>query len=124
MRDKLQRESNQKLLLKDEIFKHAQIFRDALENCKSKLTHISFENFPRGSCGDTSVLLGTYLSEKGLGDFNYISGGKKIGKWSSHAWLEQNGLIIDITADQFEDQDLKVIVVRNSNWHNNNFVYE
>ncbi len=35
----------------------------------------------------------------------------------SHGWLKQNELIIDITADQFEDNNESVIVTINSKWH-------
>lgn len=35
----------------------------------------------------------------------------------SHAWLEQSGLIIDITADQFDEVGDSVLVTRNSVWH-------
>jgi hypothetical protein len=40
----------------------------------------------------------------------------------SHAWLECDGLIADITADQFEDVDEPVIVTRDRSWHAQ-FVY-
>ena len=52
--------------------------------------------FPKGCCGDTSQTLATYLyAEVGL-VCDYVLG--------SHAWLEINGTVIDITADQFNDR--------------------
>ena len=35
--------------------------------------------------------------------------------WSTHAWLELDGLVIDITADQFDQEP--VVVTRRSTWH-------
>jgi hypothetical protein len=35
----------------------------------------------------------------------------------SHVWIEQNGLIVDVTADQFDDVDDPVIVTRDGAWH-------
>lgn len=93
------------------------IFRSAIEKCDKKLMPISFRNFPNGSCGDTVTLLGTYLFDNYMGEFNYVVGCKN-GK--SHAWLKNDeGLIVDITADQFPEIVEKVIVSCNSEWHNN-----
>ncbi|OPZ87669.1 MAG: hypothetical protein BWY74_03344 [Firmicutes bacterium ADurb.Bin419] len=39
-----------------------------------------------GSCGDASLLLGKYLDEMGLGQFDYVCG--ELGR-QSHAWLEK-----------------------------------
>jgi hypothetical protein len=96
------------------------IFRSAIEKIKEKLS-ITFTNFPRGSCGYTTILLGTYLLEKKLGHFYYTQGDyyKSHNEWSSHAWLQQGDLIVDITADQFEEINQKVIVTKISGWHQN-----
>jgi hypothetical protein len=90
-------------------------FRRAIEECDKTLLPISFNAFPKGSCGDASLILSHYLKEKGYGEFDYILGGR-MGK--SHGWLKQNDIIIDITADQFEDNNEKVIVTVNPIWHN------
>ncbi len=94
-------------------------FRNAIEKISTSLG-VSFESFPRGSCGDASPLLGTYLIEQGLGEFKYILGNygsEEEGDFSSHAWLQSNHLIVDITADQFSDIDNSVIVSEISDWH-------
>lgn len=88
-------------------------FRYALEKCHSLLGR-SFENFPSGACGDTTPLLGTYLIEQGFETFMYASGNK--GN-TTHAWLQLNSIVIDITADQFPEISEKVIVSENSAWH-------
>ncbi len=61
------------------------------------------------------------LSERRLGEFEYVSGERQYPgdptRRSSHARLEQSGLIIDITAVQFEEVDDPVLVTRDSAWH-------
>jgi len=58
----------------DQVKQLATAFREAIERCNSERLGISFENFPRGSCGDASPLLGTYLIEQGAGTFMYVCG--------------------------------------------------
>ena len=96
------------------ILEECKQFRLSIEECKNKIGLDWFKDFPNGCCGDTALLLGKYLHEKGFGIPYYVSGwmGKK-----SHAWLELDGLIIDITADQFENISETVIVVRESDFH-------
>lgn len=100
------------------IFKICSAFRKAIEIRKDQLG-VVFKNFPAGSCGDTTLLLGTFLKHIGYGDFYYKF--KEIsenGDSKSHAWLENaEGLVIDITADQFTDGPGKVVVEVNSKWH-------
>jgi hypothetical protein len=81
-------------------------------------------SFPRGQCGTVTRLLAAYLEQAGLGTFAYVTGGRSDPAepdeegWS-HAWLEHDGLIIDITADQFpENHDQPIIVTRDRTWHN------
>ncbi|RNL60664.1 hypothetical protein EFK50_20355 [Nocardioides marmoriginsengisoli] len=64
------------------------------------------------------MLLGEYLRESGLGDFHTRSGVRECdGERRTHAWMVQDGLIVDITADQFPDACAAVIVTRDSSWH-------
>ena len=37
--------------------------------------------------------------------------------WTSHAWLRRGELIVDITADQFQDAPRPIIIEENSHWH-------
>ena len=39
------------------------------------------------------------------------------GNGREHVWLRQNDIVIDITADQFDEGQAKVIVTRHSPWH-------
>ena len=88
------------------IYIAAKSFKEAIQKCDKKLLPITFKEFPKGSCGDAVLLLGKYLSDVGLGEFDYVLGGVNE---KSHAWLQQNKLIVDITADQFDDQTEEII---------------
>lgn len=93
--------------------------RMALESTKDNLP-FPMLGFPKGACGDASLLLGAFFADNGLPEFQYVCGERGAqddGTWTSHAWLESEGLVVDITADQFEDAQEKVIVAYDSSWH-------
>lgn len=59
-----------------------------------------FSNFPHGCCGITTDLLAKFLLDNGYDeDLFYVSGTYED---VSHAWLETQNCIIDITGDQFK----------------------
>lgn len=96
-----------------EILTQAIIFRAAIERCTGRLLSISLMEFPRGSCGDVADMLGMFLHDILGIECDYVSG------WdagTSHAWLELDGTMIDITADQFEGNE-PVIVSFESAFH-------
>lgn len=99
--------------LVQQVSTQASRFRIALERLTGRLRAISLKEFPYGSCGDTSDLLGMFLSDSINVQTEYVS-----GKWKNrtHAWLECRGLIIDITADQFGGNE-SVLVTTDSAWH-------
>lgn len=104
----------------EEIYKAAEEVRSAIERADRASLPITFENFPRGSCGDATLILGTHLKSLGFGPFNYVVGDRGNqceGTWHSHAWLEGEGLVIDITADQFPEFPHKVFVAPTSSFH-------
>ena len=92
----------------------ATSFRTALEQGGLRL--ISLAQFPHGSCGDTCELLGQFLFDSGLGQWIYCSG-QRDEPFQTHAWLERDGLILDITADQFGDIHEPVLLTRDHGWH-------
>ncbi len=100
----------------DKIHRVALQFRIAIEACDRSMLPISFEQFPRGSCGDVTPLLGTYLIEHGFGPFDYVLGVRE-GSGHTHAWLRKGQLDVDITADQFTDAPGSIIVCVESPWH-------
>ena len=79
--------------------------------------YITLKDFPNGACGDASYLLAKFLKENGCGNFEYVLGERTVD-FHSHAWLEKNGVIVDITADQFDDKDCHVLVTTDKSWHN------
>ncbi len=89
-------------------------FRAAIEECDFKLLPIAFREFPSGSCGDAALILAKYLKENGQEGFVYVCG---MRDGHSHAWLQRDDLIVDITGDQFSDNHDPVCVSRGSAWH-------
>lgn len=89
-------------------------FRTAIEICDKRILPVTFQTFPRGACGDASLLLAKYLEESGYGSFKYVLGKRNE---VSHAWLENDATIVDITADQFTEISEPVIVAVDSKWH-------
>lgn len=88
-------------------------FRKAIETgCLDDSPRFAY--FPKGCCDITSDLLGTYLESLGFGQFDHICGQRD--DWR-HAWIEGQGLIIDVTADQCEDGPGPVVVAPQSPWH-------
>jgi hypothetical protein len=91
----------------------ASAFRLALENQRKALPD-PMQDFPRGACGDASLLLGKYLKDQGEGTAEYVwgtDGNQSLG------WLELDGIKIDITADQFEGCCDPVLVTTDSTRH-------
>jgi hypothetical protein len=82
--------------------------------CDPESLIITLREFPRGSCGDATLLLAKYLEENKCGKFDYVCGEREE---FSHAWLQRDRLIVDITADQFDDQNSPVIVTEDHDWH-------
>ncbi len=81
--------------------------------------------FPRGTCGDTSLVLCAFLAEAGFAGFELVCGergSQEDGTYSSHAWLQRDQLVVDITADQFVDGPGPVVVAEGSEWHRGFYV--
>ncbi|MGE8296000.1 MAG: hypothetical protein ACN6PH_10680 [Pseudomonas sp.] len=101
---------------KSKIKIHCNRFRQAIQKIPASGRPIDFRNFPSGSCGSTSELIGTYLEGLGFGKFYYVHGSKP--GIESHAWIKQGRLIVDLTADQFHEINIPVMVLDESPWHN------
>lgn len=81
--------------------------------------------FPRGTCADTSLVLCAFLADAGFAGFELVCGergSQESGTYSSHAWLQRDQLVVDITADQFVDGPGSVVVVEASEWHRGFYV--
>lgn len=109
----------------DKIFSDIQIqiikrechkIRSLMETAsKEQIVKGYLSGFPAGRCGLTCRVLGPWLI--GLFpnyDYEYVCGfhGRQ-----SHAWIEMNNLIIDITADQFDNISEPVIVTYDHSFH-------
>ncbi|AXI60063.1 hypothetical protein DLD99_06135 [Pseudomonas kribbensis] len=89
-------------MLRSAVLELATSFRLAVEivvDTGNVPMHI--QGFPRGCCGIISELMGEYCNTLGIGEVFYVCGMKD---GASHAWLEVDGLIVDITGDQFSDR--------------------
>ena len=77
--------------------------------------------FPAGCCGDATDLLGLYLLKYHSLESNYVCGhGLGDNSNQTHAWIVCQGYIIDITADQFNDDGYElpsVIIDKQSPFH-------
>ena len=87
----------------------AHAFREALDvqNREGELP-LHMQQFPALCCGVISELLGHYLNTLGI-QAEYVCG-------SGHAWLECEGVVIDITSDQFEGRPA-VFVGAKDDWY-------
>lgn len=75
--------------------------------------------FPTGCCGWACRMIGYYLKTEYNLEPLHVCASRSIpdGPDIGHEWIELTGTIIDITADQFNDQSLPVIVSESSIWH-------
>ena len=74
----------------------------------------ALQDFPHGACGLTCLFLSKHLAENDLYSFDYVCGERN---GLSHAWLRKDGIIIDITGDQFSDFGQGIFVGQKSNFH-------
>lgn len=99
------------------IISHAAAFRDAIVRSGGGGL-LSLQNFPNGACGDASILLGQFFADNALGEWFYVNGERAtLSGMQSHAWIERNGLVVDITANQFAEIDDPVLVTAEKGWH-------
>jgi hypothetical protein len=102
------------------------LFRHALEARHHDLDETIFGSFPSGCCGAVSELLAVFLQVRGHGAFTYVCGlwfDSDFGS-STHAWLEQEGCIVDITQDQFDGRGSQAFVTADRSWHDSHFAQQ
>ena len=94
-----------------EISRLATQFRNAIEHAYALgefKYELCFKSFPRGCCGDATDLLGQFLLEHGW-ESDYVCGSYYYDNpelnSQSHAWLRVEGLVVDITGDQFKNRE-------------------
>ncbi len=114
-------------MTEDELRKIATNFRQAIEESDfseasiGKEANIRVGDFPDSACSEICTVFGIVLTRLYnltplIEKVAQIENDKK--EWfGTHHWLEHNGIIIDITADQFEMVQDKVIVSSESQFH-------
>ena len=95
------------------LFEMASSFRKAIEDAidSGNLHEVNFLGFPVGCCTYASDLLQRYLFENGI--VTIQMSGEYGNGWTgeSHAWLETlDGIVIDITGDQYKNKSLKFTI--------------
>jgi hypothetical protein len=96
----------------------ASDFRRKLDAADKSILPEPFRDFPRGSCEPAAETLGIYIRETLGIECALTSAGIPNRELGTHAWLEYGNLIIDVTADQF-DQFGKppILVTTDRSWH-------
>ncbi len=75
--------------------------------------------FPKSCCEVASYLLAYYLRDMGFSDVRVVCGTLDFeSEEQFHVWLEVDGWIIDITADQFPRfSDPVIVTPHDGSWH-------
>lgn len=96
-----------------------KIFRQAFDNADLSSAPGFLPRFPDGCCAWAARMIGHFLKyECKLQPIHVCaSSASAPGREGGHEWIEINDTIIDITSDQFPRQSQKVIVSKNSSWH-------
>ena len=89
-------------------------FRKAFEASDLSKAPGFLPHFPEGCCSWATWMIGHFLKFEMCHSVEEINAERAS---LPHAWLSADGIIIDITSDEFEDSEAKVIVSRNSDWH-------
>lgn len=82
--------------------------------------------FPIACCEYSSMMLARCLIEKkgyNIADILMIKGQSISDVHQLHLWLKVNGIIVDITAGQFNEAEKSIIIDKYGSWHNK-FFYE
>lgn len=99
----------------ERISETGKIFRQAIIGIPKNefTTSLGVKDFPDACCDDASQLLAAFLSDKGHAGSLRVNGcnGDIKGELKSHVWLLYSGIIIDITADQFENYNEASVIV-------------
>jgi hypothetical protein len=106
----------------ENVYEIASIVRDIVEEVSVEIvTGVGWfpqAPFPSGWCQDTSRALGKLLKDQGETGFMLVFGRRPGDHRKTHVWLERDGLIVDITADQFTPEICaRAIVTTDRSWH-------
>ncbi|ABC32157.1 hypothetical protein HCH_05494 [Hahella chejuensis KCTC 2396] len=96
--------------LKEQVCKARTVF----EAHGREISDIYLGRFPCCACRAASDILGTWLTAHGYDNVTFVSG---LRGEEPHAWLEMEGLIVDITADQFIDGPGRIYIGADKRFH-------
>ncbi|WP_125205973.1 hypothetical protein [Capsulimonas corticalis] len=108
----------------EELHAIARRFRFVMEHIRDRDIDLPsglgiLKHFPICCCDKTCVLLVRYLAERGYSQARSVNAMLIRDTTCRHEWVEVDGVIIDITADQFKarPKQLPVIVSDHSTFH-------
>jgi hypothetical protein len=115
--------------IKRELLRLATEFRHAIQRSDNvpEALRSRFQSYPKDMCEYASNLLGRYLTGEGFENVRYVCGSRRLiarHNDQRHAWLEAQGFIIDITADQFPDGIGPIVVTDDRTWHSRFRIFE
>lgn len=104
---------------KDQLVLLANAARGGLMGMDAQRRDMGFERFPWGSCGDTAHLIGRIVFERTGRVGTWVVGDHHpaLKSTQTHAWMEIDGFIVDLTYDQFDGTGLTGWVLSQSPWH-------
>ncbi|MEK7763332.1 MAG: hypothetical protein AAB433_17285 [Nitrospirota bacterium] len=106
------------MLLIENLLIIATDFRRAFEDNDLSKAPGFLPHFPEGCCSWATWMIGHFLKFEMYQSVEEINAERASQNGTiPHAWLSADGIIIDITSDEFEDSEARVIVSRNSDWH-------
>ena len=84
------------------------------EGCAANLSR-----FPIECCSHASSLLLVTFDTIGIDGFLIFKGDRPDGETGNtgHEWIQRDDIVVDITADQFEDLEKPSVIVGSSDWH-------
>lgn len=93
----------------DQLFIDVKRFRSAIEDYKNSdfsANDSNFKNsFPSGQCQNSSLLLAAWLRSEDYLNVEVVSGDNSFGgNADTHAWVCVGEVVVDITADQFDER--------------------
>jgi hypothetical protein len=93
-------------------------FRNAFEASDLSQAPGFLPHFPEGCCSWTTWMIGHFLKFEMCQPAEEINAERVSPSGTfQHAWLSTDGIIIDITSDEFEDSEARIIFSRDSEWH-------
>ncbi|TWT41463.1 hypothetical protein KOR42_48160 [Thalassoglobus neptunius] len=100
----------------------AKATRFAFENYRRQVRRSEspakkFYDFPVNCCDDVAVCLLIIFRKLDLPGFQIVRSELVPRLGTKHCWIQNDQIVVDITADQFSTEGLSPVIVGESNWH-------